>query len=384
MALFNGLPVLEAKINMEDLESGMYCISLVDAPATQSNFIAFSEDKELLKYSVQDEEQRRVFGLVMAADMPIYRRSAEGAEYYIVYSRQTLADMMEKYFKNGFQNQVDTNHNFQLEEGITLTQMFVKDVEKGVNPKGFEEYADGSIFAEFHIMNDEVWNAVKDGTYKGFSLAGYFTVEETFKEEIDFNKDNKETFKMKINRIKAILRSLLVEMGEVATDKGILVWNGEEDLKAGDAVKTLNEAGEEIDAEDGEYRTEDRKIIIVKDGKVEEIKDDEAEVADTTKVAEDEAKEEENAEETPKAEEEMPKTEDERDARIAELEAEIAEKKAEIDEKAAEIDVLKARIAELENEPADKSAEQKFAETVDVEDKTPKGKMAKRGYKFNK
>ena len=190
MALFNGLPLLEAKINMEDLESGMYCISLVDAPATQSNFIAFSEDKELLKYSVQDEEQRRVFGLVMAADMPIYRRSAEGAEYYIVYSRQTLADMMEKYFKNGFQNQVDTNHNFEMEDGITLTQMFVKDVEKGVNPKGFEEYADGSIFAEFHIMNDEVWNAIKDGTYKGFSLAGCFTVEETFKEEIDFNKDN--------------------------------------------------------------------------------------------------------------------------------------------------------------------------------------------------
>lgn len=384
MALFNGLPVLEAKINMEDLESGMYCISLVDAPATQSNFIAFSEDKELLKYSIQDEEQRRLFGLIMAADMPIYRRTAEGVEYYIVYSRQTLADMMEKYFKQGFQNQVDTNHNFEMEDGITLTQMFVKDVEKGVNPKGFEEYADGSIFAEFHIVNDEVWNAVKDGTYKGFSLAGYFTVEETFKEEIDFNKDNKETFKMKINRIKAILRSLLVEMGEVATDKGVLVWNGEEDLKAGDAVKTLNEAGEEIDVEDGEYRTEDRKTIIVKDGKVEEIKDAEAEVADTTKVAEDEAKEEENAEETPKAEEEMPKTEDERDARIAELEAEIAEKKAEIDEKAAEIDVLKARIAELENEPADKSAEQKFAETVEVEDKTPKGKMTKRGYKFNK
>lgn len=386
MALFNGLPLLEAKINMEDLESGMYCISLVDAPATQSNFIAFSEDKELLKYSIQDEEQRRLFGLIMAADMPIYRRTAEGVEYYIVYSRQTLADMMEKYFKNGFQNQVDTNHNFEMEDGITLTQMFVKDVEKGVNPKGFEEYADGSIFAEFHIMNDEVWNAVKDGTYKGFSLAGYFTVEETFKEEIDFNKQqNNNKSIMKLEKIKTILRSLLVEveMGEVATDKGVLVWNGEEDLKAGDAVKMLDtETQSEVDAEDGEYRTEDRKTIIVKDGKVEEIKDAEAEVADTEKVTEDEAKGEENAEETPRAEEEMPKTEDERDARIAELEAEIAEKKAEIDEKAAEIDVLKARIAELENEPADKSAEQRFAETVEVEDKTPKGKMAKRGYKF--
>lgn len=375
MALFNGLPLLEARININDEETGMYCISLVDAPATQSNFIAFSEDKELLKYSVQDEEQRRLFGLVMAADMPIYRKSADGYEYYIIYSRQTLADMMEKYFKNGFQNQVDTNHNFQLEDGITLTQMFVKDAEKGVNPKGFEEYADGSIFAEFHIMNDDVWNAVKEGTYKGFSLAGYFTVEETFKEQI--NKDNKETFKMKINRIKAILRSLLVEMGEVATSKGILVWNGEEDLKAGDAVKRLNEAGEEIDAEDGEYRTEDKKVIIVKDGKVEEIKDDEAEVAEEPQP---QPQSEKTAEETPIDVE--PKTEDERDLRISQLEAEIAEKTAEIDEKTAEIEALKARIAELENEPADKSAEQKFAETVEVEDNTPRGKMAKRGYKF--
>lgn len=377
MALFNGLPLLEAKINMEDLESGMYCISLVDAPATQSNFIAFSEDKELLKYSVQDEEQRRVFGLVMAADMPIYRRTAEGAEYYIVYSRQTLADMMEKYFKQGFQNQVDTNHNFQMEDGITLTQMFVKDAEKGVSPKGFEEYADGSIFAEFHIMNDEVWNAVKDGTYKGFSLAGYFTVEETFNKQQNNNKSI-----MKLEKIKTILRSLLVEveMGEVATDKGVLVWSGEEDLKAGDAVKMLNEAGEEIDAEDGEYRTEDKKVIIVKDGKVEEIKDDEAEVAEEEMPIEEQPKAEEAAEEMPI--DVAPKTEDERDLRISQLEAEIAEKTAEIDEKAAEIEALKARIAELENEPADKSAEQKFAETVEVEDKTQRGRMAKRGYKF--
>lgn len=377
MALFNGLPLLEAKINMEDLESGMYCISLVDAPATQSNFIAFSEDKELLKYSVQDEEQRRVFGLVMAADMPIYRRTAEGAEYYIVYSRQTLADMMEKYFKNGFQNQVDTNHNFEMEDGITLTQMFVKDVEKGVNPKGFEEYADGSIFAEFHIMNDEVWNAIKDGTYKGFSLAGCFTVEETFNKQQNNNKSI-----MKLEKIKTILRSLLVEveMGEVATDKGVLVWSGEEDLKAGDAVKMLDtEAQSEVDAEDGEYRTEDKKVIIVKDGKVEEIKDDEAEVA-VEQPIEEQPKAEEAAEEMPIDVE--PKTEDERDLRISQLEAEIAEKTAEIDEKTAEIEALKARIAELENEPADKSAEQKFAETVEVEDNTLRGKMAKRGYKF--
>lgn len=367
--LFNGLPLWEAKINMEDSETGMFCVSLVDAPATESNFLAFGEQKELIKYSVQDEEQRKVFGLLMGADLPIYRRTADGYEYYIVYSKETLADMMEKYFAQGFQNQVDTNHNFEMEDGITLTQMFVKDTEKGVNPKGFEEYADGSIFAEYKINNDEIWASIKSGEYKGFSLAGYFTVEETF------NKQIKDKNKMKLNKVKAILRSLLIEMGEIATDKGVLVWSGDEDLKVGDDVKKLDEAGEEIEAENGDYVTEDRKTIVVKDGKVEEIKEAEEAPVEEPKPDE-EPKPEENEGEEPKPTEEPteePKT-DEKDAKIAELEETIKAKDAEIEE-------LKAKIAELENEPAAKSAEEAFASAKDKDD-TPKAKMNKRGYRW--
>lgn len=373
MTTFNGLPLWEAKININDEETGMFCISLVEAPATESNFLAFSEDKELLKYSVQDDEQRKVFGLIMAADMPIYRRSADGYEYFITYSRQTLADMMEKYFKQGYQNQVDTNHNFQLEEGITLTQMFVKDTDKGVNPKGFEEYADGSIFAEFHILNDDVWTSIKAGEYKGFSLAGYFTVEETF------NKQNNDKTKMKLNKVKQILRSLLVEMGEVSTDKGILIWDGEEAIKIGDAVRSLNENGEEVDVEDGEYTTEDKKTIVVKEGKVEDIKEVEEPAEEPTEEPAEEPKAEENAEE-PAAEEpteeptEEP-AEDEKDLKIKELE-ELLKAKDE------EIAALNEKIAELENEPAAKSAEEAFASAEVKEDNSPRGKMAKRGYRF--
>lgn len=379
--IHNKLPIFEAVITDEN--SGVFCVSLVSNPATQIDFVCFDEDKPIMKFAVENAKERLVSGVIMLADTLIYRRNGD-FEYYIRYSKDTLKIMAEKMIFDGVGSSVNIQHKDNSNvEGVNLVELFVIDREKGISPTYFETVPDGSLIGTYKVHNDDVWNMIEKGDVLSFSLEGYFQVietQETFKEQI--NKDNKETFKMKINRIKTILRSLLVEMGEVATHRGVLVWNGEEDLKAGDAVKTLNEAGEEIDAEDGEYRTEDRKTIIVKDGKVEEIKDDEAEVADTTKVVEDEAKGEENAEETPRAEEEMPKTEDERDARIAQLEAEIAEKKAEIDEKAAEIDVLKARIAELENEPADKPAEQKFAETVEVEDKTPKGKMAKRGYKF--
>lgn len=365
MATFNGIPLFEAKIDMDDIECGMFCVSLVDEPATESNFLAFDKDKKLIKYSIQDDEQRKVFGLIMAADMPIYRIGKGGFEYYIVYSKETLSDMMEKYFAQGYQNNVDTNHNFELEEGITLTQMFIKDTEKGVNPVGFEEYADGSIFAEYKIHNDEVWDAIKNGEYKGFSLAGYFDVEETFNKQI--KEENK--FMMKLKKIKQVLRSLLVEMGEVATDKGILTWSGENELQVGDSVNGMDDEGNETEVADGDYTTEDGKVIVVVDGKVTEIKEPEEE------TVEDEPVEIETEEETVEEPTEDEPKEDEKDLRIKELEDEIAAKELKIKE-------LEERIKELEDEPAAKSAEEEFAKAKVNEDNSPKGRMSKRGYKF--
>ena len=373
----NKLPIYRAIVNDAD-ETGMTTISLVDAPAVEQDFFYFNEEKQLLTYAVQEEEQRKVFGLVMEADKPIYRRSAEGYEYYIFYDRKTIEVMAEKYLRLNLHNNVDLQHNFELEEGIFLNEIFIKDSEKGINPVGFETVKDGSLFATFHVQNDEVWSAIKEGTFKGFSLSGLFETE--LVETQTFNKQENNKSKMKLNRIKTILRALLVEMGEVSTDKGILVWSGEEELKVGDAVKGLNEAGEEVDVEDGDYTTEDKKIIVVKNGAVAEIKEEETvepteEPEQPQEEPTEEPKPEQNEEELPTEEPTEEPQEDEKDLKIKELEDALAAKDAEIEE-------LKAKIAELENEPAAPSAEEEFAKTVVKEDNSAKGKMAKRGYKF--
>lgn len=179
-----GLPVYKAEIH--DLEDGMYTISLVSDPATESNFLAFKNEEKLLKFSVENEEKRIVRGLVMAANMPIYRRTAAGFEYYIEYEPETIRIMAEKYLKDGFQNNVDTQHDGNLVEGVNMVQFFIKDAENGINPKGFEGYKDGSLFAEFKVNNDEIWGEIKAGTFKGFSLAGLFEpVETEFSSEDD-------------------------------------------------------------------------------------------------------------------------------------------------------------------------------------------------------
>ena len=83
----------------------------------------------------------------------------------------------------------------------------------------------------------------------------------------------------KISRFKAALARMLAAFGNVSTDRGILAWDGDEDLKAGDNVYIEDQEGNREAAPDGDYITSDAKTIVVADGKVAEIRDPEAEVA---------------------------------------------------------------------------------------------------------
>ena len=281
-----GIPVYNAIITDED--TGMMKISLVDDPAVMSNFQAFDASRKMQMYAVTDEEKRLVRGVVMRADFPIYRRDERMGEYYIIYKADTIRQMAEKYLAESRQNNVNLMHKDGSDvEGVQMVQFFLKG--GGVAVDGFDDIADGSLMAEFHITNDEVWGAVKEGTYQGFSLEGYFDlVPETDVDEVDqIVKDLKGMFEKTSNKFKDMskLKKLFaaltayLQMGNVTTDKGVLAWDGEDDLKAGDAVYLVDQDGNRSDAPDGDYRTDDNKVISVVDGKVSEIRDAEAEVA---------------------------------------------------------------------------------------------------------
>lgn len=289
----DGIPVFEALVT--DAETGMFKISLVDDPAVMSDFMAFDKQRRPQMYSVQDEEKRLVRGVVMRADFPIYRYSAGIGEYYVIYKAQTIRDMAEKYLAESRQNDVNLMHEEGSDvEGVQLVQWFIKG--DGVSVEGFDGIADGSLFAEFHIVNDEIWEAVKAGTYKGFSLEGVFDmVPEKDVEKVEAIEENTENFQSqtntemkKINSVKQLLVRLLAEFGNVSTDRGVLAWDGDEDLKEGDLVYVEDAEGNRTPAEDGEYVTADAKTIVVAEGKVAEIRDPEAEVAPEEPVQEEE------------------------------------------------------------------------------------------------
>ena len=288
----DGIPVYAAVIEGEG--EGMLRISLVDAPAVRSDFMKFAEERPVQMFSVADEDKRLVYGVVMRADFPILRVGPAGDEFYMIFKADVIRRMAQKYLAEGRQNEVNLMHVDGSEvEGVEMVQFFIKDTARGVSPEGFDGIADGSLFAEFHVTNDEVWARVKDGTFKGFSLEGVFDLEPEqdkgwinevveateglFREYLPKFKNNMNN---KIEKFKAALaKALAVAFGQITTDKGIIEWDGEEDLKIGDEVFTPGEDGERVRPEDGDYTVEDGKVIRIADGRVEDIIDPEAEVA---------------------------------------------------------------------------------------------------------
>lgn len=316
------LPIYNALIS--DDNEGIFVISLVDSPATETNWMCFKE-QENIKFSIVNEDEHILAGVVMVADKPIYRIAPDGTEYYIVFSKDVIKRMAEKMLDDNTFNNIDIQHDGNIipRDKVKLVELFIADEEKGIKPN-YLDVPDGSLLANYKIYDDELWNMAKSGVLNGFSLEGVFST-------IRY-KHNKNIKHNKMSKIKEMLKSILVQLGEVNTDKGILTYDG--DLAKGVEVK--NEDGSK--PADGEYKLEDDKIIVVKDGYVEEIKEVEEEMAE-------EKPEDKKADEKPQEKPADEKSKDEGDAKPNELE----ELKKLVDEHAALLAELSDRLKALED-----------------------------------
>jgi len=163
-------------------QSGVDYVAIVDAPAIESDFLAFNETKQSFK--IDDEEKRIISGYLMLADKPIYRNNEQLGEHYVVFKADTIRDIVFKFMKNGF----NSNTNLQHEEELRLSDVFLFesiliDSKRGMKaPKGFEDAPDGSWFGSMRVDNDKVWSMIKENRFKGFSVEGWFSYVEPNKE----------------------------------------------------------------------------------------------------------------------------------------------------------------------------------------------------------
>lgn len=168
-------PVYELQIDATlESELEVSVVSLVDRPAIEKDFIAFDEQKKLLEFSTIDDEQRIVVGAAMIPDQKIYRQDPENGEYYVHFSKETVRNIAEKFYVKGFHMNANIMHDpNQKADDVVYFMSFIRDTTKGlIGMQG--EYPEGTWFLGAKINNDEVWNKIKAGEVKGFSVEGVF------------------------------------------------------------------------------------------------------------------------------------------------------------------------------------------------------------------
>jgi len=214
------IPVYQAILSEDDTD-GIFAVALVESPAIERNFQAFSQAEQFvepgesesqdefvsrcigvlvgdegyeqeqaaavcyskwenrnkmsaMQFSIQDADRRIISGALMLADTPIYRNDEQMGEYYLTFSADEIYKGVQKFFRNNRQSALNIEHNQDTyQQGVTMFESFIVDRKRGIMPmKGYEDVPDGSWFGSFKVDNEKVWNAVKEGTFKGFSIEG--------------------------------------------------------------------------------------------------------------------------------------------------------------------------------------------------------------------
>jgi len=155
-----------------DDEEGVEFVSLVDTPAIESDFLAFK--KEDFKFKIQNEEKRIVSGYFMIADLPMMRMRNDTV-FYCVFRKHTIEKIVNKFMKEGLTNQTNLMHDSQA-DGVYIIESLIIDKKRGVlAPENFEKVPDGSWWGSMRVENDLVWQQVKSGEFRGFSVEGIFS-----------------------------------------------------------------------------------------------------------------------------------------------------------------------------------------------------------------
>lgn len=332
----NNIPTLRATFDPTNPLEGMFVVSLVEDPAIGSLFFPFAKTpsgEEKINLSILDAPQHKVIGCVLRADYPILRIDGEGKYYNLVFDKETIYKLTQHFVKYNNTGNVSVLHNGKPIGGVELTQLFIKDKSKGIDPVGFDEVSDGSLFAEYKILNEEVWKGICNGVYRGFSIEGVFELAPVKIQETNQDKNKFNIFNM--SKLRDKLAKMLLKFDSISTDKADLFYDHEGELVVGDEVYTYNEAGDRVPVADGEYLS-DNIVYDIENSKVTEIKRFES--PDPAKEDLEAMPAEPAAPEA--APEEMPKE----DPKVTELESKVTELESKVTELVAKMEELTAKV----------------------------------------
>ena len=198
-------------------DSETYAISMVEAPAIESDFVALAEQKEeKQQVFLESNERHMVYGAALIPEKDIYRNNGE-QEFYISFTKESIEKMSQDFMKEYRQHEVKTDHEDVANEVCVVESWLVEDSYKDkANALGIN-VPEGTWMVGMKVNNIETWERVKAGELKGFSVESMLTLEE-FSKQND-NNMNIETNDMNFwNKMKEVLAEVFSKKEEVVEE----------------------------------------------------------------------------------------------------------------------------------------------------------------------
>ena len=164
------MDIVELFIDENDEVSGVEAVSVVENPAIESDFIALKAEK--FKLAEVDKEKRILMGAALIPNKPIYRQNKD-SEYYIYFSKATVRKASELFFIRGNQNNSTIEHQLEL-KGLTTVESWIVESEQDKSRMYNLNVPIGTWMISVKVNNEKVWQQVKAGEIKGFSIEGHF------------------------------------------------------------------------------------------------------------------------------------------------------------------------------------------------------------------
>lgn len=197
MARYNKIKRVKVGINSET-----DAISLVTEPAIESDFVFLSKDKAIVKEAFSNDEKHMVYGAVLRPDFPIYRNDGEN-EYYLEFTSESIERMARDYMMNYRQGNVTIQHEEYANE-VFMVESWIKqdmDKDKSVSVGLDKSLPIGTWFCGFYVNNNDVWERIKSGELKGFSVEAMIDLEDFAKVKKEDEFEMNESFWSKLKSI---------------------------------------------------------------------------------------------------------------------------------------------------------------------------------------
>lgn len=172
---YNDLPIY--KISVDSIDDGVFKMSIVDDPAVDVNFLKFNKQKPIYVFN---EEKRIITGVALRANYPIYRFDGDES-FYLIFTPEEIEKMAYRFMKNQLLNNVNINHSTDV-KGIYLIESFILKADH--NMEAFNDIEKGSWMVSYKVENDKIWNDIKEGKLKGFSVELTGDIGRTSKREL--------------------------------------------------------------------------------------------------------------------------------------------------------------------------------------------------------